>query len=82
VLRGPSHLDTYDLKSNAPMEYRGEFRAIATNVPDVQICEHFPLQARIFDKLAVIRSVVSIDEHSDSSGNTGYSEPNLEKRKM
>ncbi len=69
---GPPHLDTYDLKPNAPMEYRGEFRPIATNVPGVQICEHFPLQARIFDKLAVIRSVVSAEEHSDSLVNTGY----------
>ncbi|HWY85084.1 MAG TPA: DUF1501 domain-containing protein, partial [Gemmataceae bacterium] len=71
---GPSHLDMYDLKPNAPVEYRGEFRPIATNVPGVQICEHFPLQARIFDKLAVIRSVVSIEEHSDSLVTTGYSQ--------
>jgi hypothetical protein len=69
---GPPHLDTYDLKPNAPMEYRGEFRPIATNVPGVRICEHFPLQARIFDKLAVIRSVVSAEEHSDSLVHTGY----------
>src|SRR5262245_43329109 len=38
---GPSHMDMYDLKPNAPAEYRGEFRPIATNVPGVQICEHF-----------------------------------------
>jgi hypothetical protein len=70
---GPSHLDTYDLKPNAPVEYRGEFRPIATNVPGVHICEHFPLQARIFDKLAVIRSVVSVEEHDDCLLHTGYS---------
>jgi hypothetical protein len=71
---GPSHMDMYDLKPNAPVEYRGEFRPIATNVPGVQICEHFPRQARIFDKLAVIRSVVAVEEHSDSLITTGYSE--------
>jgi hypothetical protein len=71
---GPSHMDMYDLKPNAPAEYRGEFRPINTNVPGIQICEHFPLQARMFDKLAVIRSIVSVDEHSDSLVTTGYSE--------
>lgn len=71
---GPSHLDMYDLKPAAPAEYRGEFKPIATNVPGVQICELFPLQARIWDKLAVVRSVVSVDEHSDSLVMTGYSE--------
>ena len=40
---GPSHMDMYDLKPEAPMEFRGEFKPIATNVPGVQICEHFPL---------------------------------------
>src|SRR5437763_5618829 len=70
----PSHMDMYDLQPEAPMEYRGEFRPIATNVPGVQICEHFPQQARMWDKLAVIRSIVSVDEHSDSLVMTGYSE--------
>src|SRR5262245_7032408 len=55
---GPSHLDTYDLKPDAPKEFRGEFNPIPTNVPGVQICEHMPLQAQMFDKLAVVRSVV------------------------
>lgn len=71
---GPSHMDMYDLKPDAPAEFRGEFKPIATNVPGVQICEHFPLQARMWDKLAVIRSIVSVDEHSDSLVMTGYSE--------
>ena len=50
---GPSHMDMYDLKPNAPMEYRGEFRPIQTNVSGIQICEHMPLQARMMDKLEV-----------------------------
>jgi uncharacterized protein (DUF1501 family) len=71
---GPSHMDMYDLKPDAPKEFRGEFNPIATNVPGVQICEHFPLQARMWDKLAVVRSVVSVGEHSDSLVMTGYSQ--------
>ncbi len=71
---GPSHMDMYDLKPQAAPEFRGEFKPIATNVPGIQICEHMPLQAQMFDKLAVIRSIVSVDEHSDSLVMTGYSE--------
>jgi len=71
---GPSHMDMYDLKPDAPVEYRGEFRPIQTNVAGVQISEHMPRQARMFDKLAVIRSIASVDEHSDSLVMTGYSE--------
>jgi hypothetical protein len=71
---GPSHLDMYDLKPAAPKEFRGEFNPIATNVPGVQICELMPRQAAMWDKFAVIRSVVSVDEHSDSLVTTGYSE--------
>jgi Protein of unknown function (DUF1501) len=71
---GPSHMDMYDLKPNAPAEYRGEFRPIDTNVSGVQICEHFPLQARMWDKMACIRSIVSVDEHSDSLVMTGHSQ--------
>ncbi|MBI1345366.1 DUF1501 domain-containing protein [bacterium] len=53
---GPSHIDMYDLKPNAPAEYRGEFKPVPTNVPGVEISEYLPLQAKIFDKLAVVRS--------------------------
>jgi hypothetical protein len=71
---GPAHMDMWDLKPEAPAEFRGEFRPIQTNVPGVQICEHMPLQARMFDKLAVVRSLISVDEHSDSLVMTGYTE--------
>ena len=40
---GPSHIDTWDLKPDAPAEYRGEFKPIATNVAGIQISEHLPL---------------------------------------
>lgn len=71
---GPSHLDMYDLKPDAPKEFRGEFKPIATNVPGVQICELFPRQARMWDKLACVRSIVAANEHSDSAVMTGYPE--------
>ena len=72
---GPSHMDMYDLKPDAPDGVPRRVQARSqTNVPGVQICEHFPLQARMWDKLAVIRSIVSVDEHSDSLVMTGYSE--------
>jgi hypothetical protein len=53
---GPSHIDMYDLKPSAPAEIRGEFKPIPTNVPGIQIGEHLPHQARIMDKLAILRS--------------------------
>ena len=53
---GPSHIDMYDLKPSAPAEFRGEFKPIATNVTGIQVGEHLPRQARIMDKLAVVRS--------------------------
>ena len=53
---GPSHLDTWDMKPNAPREIRSEFRPIATSVPGIQISEHLPHSARVMDRLAIIRS--------------------------
>jgi hypothetical protein len=53
---GPSHIDMYDLKPNAPAEVRGEFKPIATNVPGTQIGEHLPMQAQMMDKFSVVRS--------------------------
>jgi hypothetical protein len=54
---GPSHMDMYDLKPEAPVEYRGEFKPIQTNVPGIQISEHLPLHAKIADKFAIIRNM-------------------------
>jgi hypothetical protein len=54
---GPSHVDLYDLKPDAPVEYRGEFRPIRSNVPGFDLSELMPLQAQIADKLAVIRNM-------------------------
>jgi Protein of unknown function (DUF1501) len=53
---GPSHIDMYDLKPDAPAEFRGEFRPIATNVKGIDIGEHLPHQSKIMDKMAIVRS--------------------------
>jgi hypothetical protein len=58
---GPAHQDTWDLKPDAPAEYRGEFRPIASKIPGIQICEHLPRLARMTDRLAIIRSMTHGD---------------------
>jgi hypothetical protein len=63
---GPSHLDMFDLKPDAPSEMRGEFRPIPTNVPGIQVCELFPRMARMMDKFALIRSIVDSDDKHDA----------------
>ncbi|GAB4153410.1 MAG: DUF1501 domain-containing protein [Planctomycetaceae bacterium] len=63
---GPPHQDMVDLKPEAPVEIRGEFRPIRTNVPGIDICEHMPLIARMTDKLAIIRSVVGSEGRHDA----------------
>lgn len=65
---GPSQLETYDLKPDAPSEYRGPFRPIATAVPGLDVCELFPLQAGLGDKVALIRSLHhTMSAHNDAS---------------
>ena len=54
---GPSHVDLWDMKPKAPLEVRGEFKPIATNVPDIQLCEHLPKLAQQMDKFALLRSM-------------------------
>src|SRR5262245_5131305 len=58
---GPSHMEMYDMKPDAPSDYRGEFKPIATNLPGFDICEHMPLQATMMDKLAVVRSLQFVE---------------------
>ena len=57
LVGSPGHLDTWDMKPDAPADIRGKFKPISTAVPGVQICEHFPLMARMMDKVALIRSL-------------------------
>jgi hypothetical protein len=57
LVGSPGHIDTWDMKPDAPAEVRGKFKPISTKVPGIQICEHFPLMARMMDKVALIRSL-------------------------
>src|SRR5688572_11299423 len=54
---GPSHLDMWDLKPDAPEEIRGTFRPAATRVPGIRISEHLPAMAQVMDKCTIIRSM-------------------------
>lgn len=54
---GPSHLDMWDMKPDAPVEIRGEFRPISTTVPGVQLCEHLPRLARCMHHATLVRSM-------------------------
>lgn len=53
---GPAQVDTLDMKPDAPDDYRGEFKPIATNVPGIHICEHLPQLAKRADRYAIVRS--------------------------
>jgi hypothetical protein len=57
LVGSPGQLDTWDMKPDAPAEIRGKFKPIQTNVNGVRICEHFPLMAKMMDKVALIRSL-------------------------
>lgn len=54
---GPSHMETYDLKPEAPVDYRGECMPISTVAPGIDICEHLPRHAQVADKFTLIRSI-------------------------
>ena len=64
---GPSTIDMFDLKPDAPAEYRGDFKPISTCVPDIHISEHLPLLAQQQDKFSIVRSM----SHSDSNHGSG-----------
>jgi hypothetical protein len=78
---GPSHIDMYDMKPDAPAEIRGEFTPIATKTPGMHICELFPRQAQITDKLAIIRNMkFTGDNHSCEQLTTGWRAENRPSR--
>jgi hypothetical protein len=81
---GPAHQDTWDLKPDAPVEIRGQFSPIATNVPGLQICEHFPQLAQRCDKLAIVRSMTHTNvDHTPSTHYllTGQPPPPVNERR-
>lgn len=64
---GPSHIDMWDPKPDAPPEYRGEFGSISTSVPGVRLGDLLPMCARIMDKWSIVRSL----NHTDAGHSTG-----------
>ncbi len=73
---GPSHIDTWDVKPDRPLENRGPFRTIATRLPGVRICEHLPKQAAMLDQFTLIRSMDA--HHSNHEPNRVFQTANLE----
>jgi hypothetical protein len=76
---GPSHLDMWDLKPEAPSEFRGTFSPIPSAVPGYQVSEHLPYSARVVDRLAILRSVSHPDSGHQSASHmllTGYKPTN------
>ncbi|MCE9531184.1 MAG: DUF1501 domain-containing protein [Planctomycetes bacterium] len=77
---GASHLETYDLKPNAPAEVRGEFKPISTVVPGIDVCEHLPLHAKVAHQFTLIRSLAhKIPDHPGAAGRvlTGHHPLNI-----
>src|SRR3954447_18579354 len=64
---GPSHVDTYDMKPDAPKEFRGPYRPAATNVTGIRICHLMPKQARVMDRMAIVRTLGHADGNHGSA---------------
>jgi hypothetical protein len=76
---GPSHIDMWDLKPQAPSEFRGSFNPIRSNLDGYQVSEHMPRTAKVCDKLAILRSVTHPDSGHESATHmllTGYKPTN------
>src|SRR5690349_13131743 len=79
LLGGPSHMDMFDLKPQAPVEIRGEFGPIATTLPGLQICEHLPKTARLMHKACLIRTVShTYNSHDPLAIMTGFTGGNAQ----
>jgi hypothetical protein len=75
LLGGPSHIDMFDLKPDAPAEIRGEFRPIASSVPGVMVCEHLPNLAKLMHKACLIRTFShEFNSHDPLPFMTGYTD--------
>jgi hypothetical protein len=61
LIGGPSHIDMYDMKPDAPDGIRGDFKPVHSNVPGFDLCEHMPLQTKMADKLALVRTVQFVE---------------------
>lgn len=75
LLGGPSHIDMFDMKPDAPAEIRGEFKPISTSLPGLQICEHLPNVAKWMHKSTLVRTISHThDSHNPMPILSGYTE--------
>src|SRR5204863_6342340 len=73
LLGGPSHMDMFDMKPDAPAEIRGEFRPIRTSLPGLDICEHLPRLACWMHRATLIRTVThNYNAHNPLAMMTGF----------
>jgi hypothetical protein len=79
LLGGPSHMDMFDMKPQAPAEVRGEFQPISTSLPGLQICEHLPQTATQMDKACLIRTIThNYNSHDPLPIMTGFTGGNAQ----
>ena len=75
LLGGPSHMDMFDLKPQAPAEIRGEFQPIDTSLPGLQVCEHLPQLSRYMDRACLVRTFThNFNSHDPFPFMTGYTD--------
>lgn len=81
---GPSHVDTFDMKPDAPSEYRSKYRTISTSVPGMHVCEHLPETAKIMHMFAQIRTVHHTMNNHNSAGYTALTgvEPPVDDQRL
>lgn len=80
---GPSHVDTFDMKPNAPAEIRGEYRPIRSSAPGIDVCHRLPRTAKVMDKVTLVRSVRHEMKNHNSAGYyslTGIAPPTDDQR--
>ena len=80
---GPSHVDTFDMKPNAPAEVRGEYRPIQTSAPGIMVCDRLPRTAEVMNKVTLIRSIRHEMKNHNSAGYyslTGFAPPTDDQR--
>ena len=72
---GPPHMELYDLKPDAPSEWRGDFRPVRTNVVGMDVSEHLPMHTHIADKYTIIRSIMRTNFADHGGGHKRLSSP-------
>lgn len=81
---GPSHVDTFDMKLNAPDGYRSKYNPISTSVPGMHVCEHLPETAKVMHRIAQIRTVHHTMNNHNSAGYTALTgvEPPIDDQRL